>query len=681
VTRSRVVPAAGDVDVERAVLPFLLLGLALVVGLALWMKLVGMEATARGGALRFDDPDTVRRLVRLRHLVDPATPYPYRDPADGWRADPERRGTVLHWTLPMDGVILALDPLFAPLHPAARRFEAGAAWSAPVLGTLAVAAFAALALRWLDAAPALLATLLYALSYDVLAVTGFGDGNHASLQHLSAVGALMGFFAVLSGRGGRRLGLLTGAALGLGLWVSTETTVVFLAMALGAFASLLVSPAARRLELARAHVVWAVAALVVTAIGDRVEHPGAGLTLQWDTVSGFQLHQLLVFLLFAILAARGRPTILAAAVALVAGLLPFALSPTYRAALSAQFALVAAVNRWTQSEISEYGRLLSIEGFFVPNQAWEHFSWLIVASPVCLLAFALDGRRPAALRAGLAVAAIGLFMLTCYEMKLGHLFAIVHPVVLVAGGASLIGRIGARLGATGSRLASGLAALATVGAFLLCRHPAAGVPIAKTLAGGSFAANDPRWDDDNPGNQLIRELKRLPPGQGDQRAVLADWTLGAFILYQTDHPVVASGYHRNLDGIRDAYRVFVARIPEDVPTLAAILRDRGVRWIVTRYDPALFVRGSRTFPELGEFGRTQRIVYHGGGLYDAIAAPPPPETRRTFLWHAHLGGYFAGPVRAADQVIQLQTDVPRGSLRRGQQPNFIIYGVERVAAE
>ena len=639
------------------------------------MKLVGMEATARGGALRFDDPDTVRRLVRLRHLVDPATPYPYRDPADGWRADPERRGTVLHWTLPMDGVILALDPLFAPLHPAARRFEAGAAWSAPLLGTLAAAAFSALALRWLDGAAALLATLLYALSYDVIVVTGFGDGNHASLEHLSAVGALMGFLALLSGRGGRGLAVLTGTALGLGLWVSTETTVVFHAMALGAFASLVVSPAPRRLELARAHAAWAVAALVVAAIGDRIEHPGAGMTFEWDTVSGFQLHQLLVFLLFTILAARGRPASLAAAVALVAGLLPFALLRAYRAALGAQFALVAAVNRWTQSEVSEYGRLLSIEGFFVPNQAWERFSWLVVASPVCLLAVGLDGRRPAALRAGLAVVAIGLFGLTCYEMKLGHLFAIVHPVVLVAGGASLIGGIGARLGEPGRRLASGLVAATAVGAFLVCRHPVARVPIAWTLAGGSFAGGDPRWEDDSPHNQLIRQLRQLPPGDGDRRAVLADWNLGAFILYRTDHPVVASGYHRNLDGIRDAYRVFVARIPEDVPILAAILRDRGVRWIVTRYDPPLFVRGSRTFPELGEFGRTQRIEYYGGGRYGAIYAHTP-ETFRTFLWHAHIGGDFPAPVRAEDQVIRLETDVPRGSLRRGQRPTFIIYGVE-----
>ena len=51
----------------------------------------------------------------------------------------------------MDGVVLALDRLVAPFHAKARRFEAGAAWAAPVLGTLAVAVFFLLAGRWLDA--------------------------------------------------------------------------------------------------------------------------------------------------------------------------------------------------------------------------------------------------------------------------------------------------------------------------------------------------------------------------------------------------------------------------------------------------------------------------------------------------------------------------------------------------
>ena len=54
----------------------------------------------------FRDNDTARRLVRLNHLVDPDKPYPYQNPEDGYP-----QGSVIHWTLPMDWVIMALDPL------------------------------------------------------------------------------------------------------------------------------------------------------------------------------------------------------------------------------------------------------------------------------------------------------------------------------------------------------------------------------------------------------------------------------------------------------------------------------------------------------------------------------------------------------------------------------------------
>ncbi len=662
----------------------------LLAGLALGLRLSGMGAVARGGAIRFDDPDTLRRLVRLGQLVDPSMPYPYRDPADGWHVDPARRGTVLHWTLPMDGVILVLDRLVAPLHPQARRFEAGAAWAAPVLGTLAVVAFFLLAAGWLEGLQAALATLLYALSYDAISITAFGSGDHSSLQHLCAVVALLGFLAVLAGRGGPWLAILAGAALGLGLWVSAETTVVLHLMALGAAASLIADAREERCLLARRHCEWGAAALVVAAVGDRVEHPAAGWTFAWDKISGFQLHQLLVFLLFATLAWSGirrRDTsrwapLLAAIVALAAGVAPFALSASYRAALGAELALARAVNLWTQSEITEYGRLLSVEGFFVPDQAWERFTWLVLAFPVCLLGVAVDRGRPPALRAGLVIAATGLFGFTCYEVKLGHLFAIVYPVVLVVGGAWLVGWLAVRLGVRDGALpwVRAMAAAAAVVTFLLPRHPVAGVPLVQALAGGRLAADDPRWDDGDPGNQLLRELQQLPAADGQRQAVLADWSLGAFILYHTNHPVVASGYHRNLAGIRDAYRVFIARIPEDVPALAAILRERGVGWIVTRHDPNLFVRGSRTFADLGEFGRTQRVEYRGGGFYDAVTAPFPEVTQRTFLWRAHLGGWLSQPARVGDQVISLHTDVPRGSLERGLPPSFMVYAVHGSGA-
>ena len=649
----------------------------LVAGFALALRLSGMAGTARGGAIRFDDPDTLRRLVRLRHLVEPGTPYPYRDPADGWHADPARRGTVIHWTLPMDGVILALDRIMAPLDPQARRFEAGAAWSTPVLGTLAVVTFSILAARWLAWPEAILAASLYALVYDGIAITAFGSGDHPSLQHLCAVVALLGFLALLAGRGGGALATLAGAALGPGLWVSTETTVVLHLMAVGAAASLLVGTPAERSALARRHCAWGAAAFVVALIGDRLEHPGAGWTFEWDTVSGFQLHQLLVFVLFTAIAWRWRAPVRAALVAVAVGVLPFVLVPGYRATLEADLAIARAVNRWTQSEMAEYGRLFSVEGFFVPDQSWERFTWLIFALPPCLLGVALDRGHPAALRAGLVIGAVGLFGFTCYEVKLGHLFAIVYPLVLVVGGGWLVTWLAMRLhpSGAGARAARAIAVFAAVLLFLLPHHPVGRVSLAEALVGGRAAADDPRWDAGNPGNLLTAELRQLPAAAGERRAVLADWSIGAFILYETDHPVVASGYHRNLAGIRDAYRVFVARVPEDVTDLATILRERGVRWIITRYDPLLFVRGSRSFPELGEFGRLRGVRYRGDGLYDPILAPFPEPTQRTFLWRAHLAGRLTEPARVGDQVISLYTEVPRGSFERGALPNFIIYSV------
>jgi len=113
----------------------------------------------------------------------------------------------------------------------------------------------------------------------------------------------------------------------------------------------------------------------------------------------------------------------------------------------------------------------------------------------------------------------------------------------------------------------------------------------------------------------------------------------------------------------------------DAPCLRAILHERGVRWIVTRYDPQLFVRGSRSFPELGEFGRTVGVKYLGGGSYEPVLAPFPEATRRTFLWRAHLAGPLTAPFRVGNQVITFRTDVPRASVQHGFYPSFMIYDV------
>ncbi len=83
------------------------------------------------------DTDTVRRLVRLHHLDAHPEPYPSPNLRDGAPG-----GYVIHWTLPMDWVIRALDAVAPSLYAGARPYESGAAWSGPLLCTLSVLAFA-----------------------------------------------------------------------------------------------------------------------------------------------------------------------------------------------------------------------------------------------------------------------------------------------------------------------------------------------------------------------------------------------------------------------------------------------------------------------------------------------------------------------------------------------------------
>src|SRR5262249_11331864 len=213
-------------------------------------------------------------------------------------------------------------------------------------------------------------------------------------------------------------------------------------------------------------------------------------TLEWDRVSGFELHQLLVLWLFAVLALAllrrlPRPPMAAPAVAavaaLVVGLAPLVLSAGYRGALAEQIGRASAVNRWAQSEVSEYRSLFSVEGFFVLDHTWERLTWLAFGLPVFLVAVARDPRRRPALRIGLALAAIVLFGLTCYEMKLGHLFMVVYPIVLVVGGDRILARAATtlRVPAMAARFAGATVAVAC---FMLAAHPTLHARLGQALA-------------------------------------------------------------------------------------------------------------------------------------------------------------------------------------------------------
>ena len=102
--------------------------------------------------------------------------------------------------------------------------------------------------------------------------------------------------------------------------------------------------------------------------------------------------------------------------------------------------------------------------------------------------------------------------------------------------------------------------------------------------------------------ELVHAVRDLRASGGDpaRQTVLGIWEVGAHLLYYSDKPVVASGYHRNLDGIRDAYRFLASPSPE---LCDQILAARQVRWIVRQGDPAFFLQVGEAFPELGSLGK------------------------------------------------------------------------------
>jgi hypothetical protein len=149
---------------KRPLCALALLALVLgAIGVRVHPAVVNFDATS----VDFLDADTVRRLVKVDNLAA-ATDYPFREPRDGF---PE--GAVIQWSLPMDWVIQALDATAPAMHPATRRYETGAMLAGPVLGALAVLAFALLAWRLLPPGQAALAALLYAVSAPGVEVTRF----------------------------------------------------------------------------------------------------------------------------------------------------------------------------------------------------------------------------------------------------------------------------------------------------------------------------------------------------------------------------------------------------------------------------------------------------------------------------------------------------------------------------
>ena len=127
---------------------------------------------------------------------------------------------------------------------------------------------------------------------------------------------------------------------------------------------------------------------------------------------------------------------------------------------------------------------------------------------------------------------------------------------------------------------------------------------------------------------FIRQNTASAPAPSDDApaGVLAPWWLSPALAYWSGEPALAGSSHESLPGTVDVARFYTA---DDVPTVAAILRRRRVRWVVA-YEPDRVLRTAA--PLLGLTRVSTRAM--GFVLYQRPTAAPP------FLRLAMVNPYF-----------------------------------------
>jgi hypothetical protein len=573
----------------------------------------------RGHGIVCFDNDTVRRLERMRAL-EHAADYPIVEVKDGFPS-----GSVSHWTRPMDWTIALLDPLAAPFLPQAKPNEAGAVVAGPALACLSLLVLCLGLRRLLGAGAALCAGAFYTLGYAVVDISWLGIGDHQNLQHLLLVAFAMSSLALLERKAGMLRAALGGASLGGAIWVSTESSLMlYLWCALIAAGALLRPPAA---AFWRGQTAWALGLALAIAAGAAAEQRTLA-ALEIDKVSGLQLWQAATWLAFVALAAGLRAAtrlrvLAAGAIALLAGALAAVLLGMV-APVRSQIEAFAAVNRWLQSEVAEFGNLLVDGGVFSLSPAARWFTVVVFALPLLVVGVARVALLDFRTRGTLIALALGTFALACWEMKLAHLFAIVYPPLVLLGARGLW------------QLAGGSA---PVPAWVASTFAAVLVLAAIASLPAPYGADPQRTYHTKMALQAAAEIAADSGSRADH-SVLAPWDLGAHLMYYGGQPVVASGYHRNIAGILDGNRLFLAQ-PEEDAQVRELLRARRVRYVIAWWAQGFVLTASRTL------GRTDLARQEGSDVLFS------PLARRTLFWRLRYGSVDGFELIASGPQITL----------------------------
>ncbi len=497
--------------------------------------------------------DAYMRLVRVAGLHETGAWY---DATVARANAPD--GDVLHWTRPLDVLLLAGAWILTPVMGFREAlFFAGAAVS-PLLWAFTGAAFAWAGEPFFGRSGRTLALVAYLVQPAVMDYSLAGRADHHMLLLLIFVLSfgLTARMLLTPFRAG--LALAAGAVVGLGLWVSFE----FLLALLAAFAAMTLGWVLHGGDGAQKNRGYAIGLAVTVALALLAERPPAAILIEeHDRLSIVHFTITLLALGFwsavGLIEGRGRWTrgitgrlVIAVIGAATAGGLLYLLFPKFFAGPMVD--IDPRIFPIWLDKIVEMQPLLPTDARNAGLLLY-YLGAALVCLPFLLWLLVRERSRPlwlAWLYAGLALAIY--LPLAVFQVRFATYPEILMGLMIV----TLVVRARRRLDR--DTLAGALArALVTVG--LLVGFSAAGLVLYQgipAVAGVPAAAKGT--------GGVICRLKDMaayldrPGGFGRRRhTILATVDYGPELLYRTRHAVIATPYHRN-PGIFDAHRILTA---------------------------------------------------------------------------------------------------------------------------
>lgn len=563
----------------RKWVPILCAGMIVAASAALewrWRPAVFSE-----GRVFFVDPDDHMRLCRVREILDGRRALVQWMPEINWPV-----GGALHWTAPMDYLIVAAVRAFGPLVGDENGVDVIAAWLPVWIGAAYFVIFIVLLRRACCWPLTLLVAAALALLPPIHRPFALGHPDHHCLLELLFMLAVMLWLPRRRGasHGDERPGLpsrlaagLSGLFMGLALWVAPQAMAVWLAILAGTTLATFRGDISARHAWADLRLAWNGHVMLVVVAARSIENQGDLAALHADKIG--LLHVMLAVLAIMVpsgtggrwnrFIAGGGPVSWAVFAVAAAG---FAAAVFVDRAEALHYMSDPVFFRWSE-QIIELQPLWTRAGADVSLLPMhERLGWLPYALPLAAVFFMRSERFSFGVRVMLVLLAVGFTALSIVQRRWLDHVAMSLVLVSVVGAWEASRMILDRRGALTS-----MRNVLFAGAFILL--------LALPTRGFILEFTTPRpfpieLRSALIGDRIRQYEQRRPAPPGAPRAIMANDAIGPMLLYRTGLPIVAAPYHRTLNGIVESARFYAER---DASAALEQLRRLGVRYVVVPY--------------------------------------------------------------------------------------------------